>query len=211
MTRLQLKSRILDNLKDPTSIYWTDSKLNDSIQDGYDEIVLETECIEQVTTVNFTPGLIYYDLYDLLTTPCYWKPTRLFNNQSNRWFQIYDQQILNKIYYSWELSNGNPWCAYIVNYRYLGFFPHGSPGTYDLFYKVCRDILINDSQFIQIPDSYVKVIENWCTADLLESVQEFSKASTYWTDYQTELDRFRSHVRARKLPVQRQILEPMQP
>lgn len=211
MTRLQLKQRILENLKDPSSIYWTDAKLNDSIQDGYDEIVLETECIEQVTTVNFVSGQIYYNIYDLIVAPYYWKPTRLFNNQTNRWLQIYDQQILNKIYYSWELSNGNPWCAYIVNFQYLAFFPHDITGSFELFYKVCRDVLANDSQSLQIPDSYIKTIENWCTADLLESVQEFSKAGVYWQDYQTELDRFRSHVRARKLPVQRQILEPMQP
>src|SRR5215467_7981513 len=135
MTRLQLKQRILDNLKDPSGIYFTDSKLTDSIQDGYDEIIQETECIEQMVTLTSDPGRIYYDLYDII--PGFWKMTRIFNNQTSRWLSIYDQQILNRVYYSWEKSIGTPWYAYIVNFQYLGFFPHANADqTFDLYIKV---------------------------------------------------------------------------
>lgn len=208
MTRLELKSRILDNVKDPNQIYWTDDKINLSIQDGYDEIVLETECIEGMYTLNSTPGLIYYDLYDLI--PNFWKLTRIYNNQTNRWLTIYDQQVLNRVYFSWEQSTNTPWYGYIVDYRYFGFFPHAnSSQTFDIYYKLCKDVLLSDSQQIQIQPAHIKVLETWCTADLLESVQEFSKAQVFWQDYNMELERFKAHVRARQQPVQRQILEPI--
>ena len=210
MTRLQLKLRILGNLKDPTGVFWTDTKLNDSVQDAYDEIIQETECIEKLYTLATIPGVIYYDLYNIIYD--FWKITRLYNNQTNRWISIYDQQVLNRNYYSWEKSIGTPWCAYIVNFQYLAFFPHSTSNqTFDIYYKVGKDTLVDDTQLVQIPDAFIKVMEDWCTADLLESVQEFSKAKVFWQDYILELGRFKNHVRARALPIERQILEPMTP
>ena len=115
-----------------------------------------------------------------------------------------DSHIFDKYRFDWEMANGTPWFANIVNYQYFDFFPHyvglGATLNFQILGKIGRDVLTSDIQVLQIPTFFIKVITNYVTADLLESIFEFSKAEDYWSDYEVELDKFKVQVASRMLP-----------
>jgi hypothetical protein len=198
VNRLEMQNTIQQNLNDALGIYFDQTSVLESLQDGYDEILLNSQCYEATTNITFVNGQLYYDLYN--TIPGFWRITRIFNKATNRWVPVIDSRFLDKYRFDWEASNGTPWFAYIVNYQYLSFFPHYKSGaglSFDLFYKVAKDNLTSDTQILQIPDPFNRTIENWCTADLLDSQQEFQKSQQYWQDYEAELSQLKTHVASR--------------
>jgi hypothetical protein len=202
LTRGALQSRLQSTLADITSVYFTPQMIQASIQDGYDEIVCASECIEQLTNMPWVSNLVYYDIYDIVSQPSYWKPTRLFNYATNRWLPVVDSRFLDKYRWDWEMSDGTPWFAYVVNWQFIGFFPHyhAAVTNFDLYYKVCPDILTGDGSIIQIPDPHSKALENWCTADLLMAIQEFDKAADYKLDAKNGIDELKTQVKRRMSP-----------
>lgn len=204
LTLAQLRGRIQSNLNDVLGTYFDNQFVNSAIQDCYDEVVLESQCIENTINVPFQNNLIYYDLYNLVIPPnfYYWRPSRIFNTSTNRWISCVDSRVLDKFRYDWELAIGTPWFAYIVNFQYLGFFPHyqGAVNGFDLLYKVGKDVLTSDSQVLQIPDEFNRVIESGVTGDLLESYQEFNKAQDFLSDYEELKARLSKYVARRSSP-----------
>lgn len=205
MTRATLRGRIQNNLNDATGIYFDSTFVNDSIQDTYDEVVLDTGCVEAVATVNFQSNLIYYDLYNgiIPDSNYFWRISRIFNSQTNRWLPCYDSRVFDKYRFDWEVATGTPWFAYVVNFQYLSFFPHyplGATGSFDVLYKVGRDVLISDGQVLQVPDEFSRIVEVGVTGDLLESYQEFKKAADYLVDYEQLKKKLKEYVVQRSAP-----------
>lgn len=201
MTRGQFRTLIQGDLFDSVGVYFTNDIVNNSIQEGYDQVVCASQCIEKTISINWIPGQIYYDLYN--TIPQYSKPTKILNYDTNRWTDFTDSRFLDKYRFDWEVSNGASWFSYLVNYQYLGFFPHaGGVGgsNFLLMYKVFRDTLVSDSSPLQVPSPYFNTITNYCIADLLESIHEFTKAKGYFDDFSAELNLLRSHVTSRMSP-----------
>jgi len=207
MTRSSLRNKIQQDLYDIVGVYFDAAMLNDSIQDGYDEIILRTQCIEATTDITFQNGYIYYDLYNCVSSceglPLYWRPTKMFNTQTNRWIDVVDSRFLDKYRFDWEASNGTPWFAIIWNYRWMGFFPHyvtGANQTFKMLFKVGRDVITSDTQYIQIPPPYGRTLENYVCGDMLESTSELVKAAERFADYEAQIMKLREHVASRMLP-----------
>jgi hypothetical protein len=181
--------------------------VNDEIQDTYTDIVLRAQCIEAKCSILWQDHQIYIDLYncvsDCESLARYWRPTRLFNQATNRWLKVVDTIFLDKYQYNWEVSNGTPWYAVIESYRYLGFFPHYAQGagqSFDMFYKVGLDVLTSDLQGIQIPPAYNTLLMNGATGSLLESIGELKKAQVYFEAYEKDLLELIVHTSSRMLP-----------
>lgn len=208
LTRVQYQQRVQQTLADVTGIYFDPIMVVQSIQDGYDEIVTETECVEQVISgIKFVGGQVYYDIYNYLDTtsghgPKYWKPIRIFNKATNRWLRFVDTRLLDKFRWDWETCSGTPWFCTPIGFQHIAFFPHYAvdTGSFDIFYKVAQDNLTSDSQPVQIPDGYQSVLDQWVVADLLDGIQEFKKAENYWIDYAESLESLKIHVRSRMFP-----------
>lgn len=205
LSRSQLRARIQSNLNDAVGTFFDNATVNQSIQDGYDEVLVDTQCAENTVTVPFTSQTIYYDLYNGIIPPnqLFWRICRIFNKNTNRWMPCCDSRVLDKFRFDWEASNGTPWFGYIVNFQYLGFFPHYTSGTalgFDVLYKVGRDILTEDQQIPQIPDEFSRILESYATADLLEIYREFTKAEDYWDDYSKLKQKLIDYMPSRSLP-----------
>lgn len=207
-TRLDFQTKIQQNLNDAVGVFFNPTDVQESIQDIYTEVILETQCVESVGTINFTGGGLYYDLYSATAQlPGFWRASRLYNHDTNRWLRCVDSRVYDKFRFDWETANATPWFAYIVNFQYISFFPHwtggvqlGETSTFDVFYKIGQDVLVDDNQFLQIPDPYSRVIESGASADLLEQIQEFQKAEEYWEDYNEIVQKLKNHVPSRMLP-----------
>lgn len=200
-TLASIIQRVQQNVFDSTGIFADHDSIRDSIQDGYDEILIYTECVEATTSVPFAANSIYYDLYSNI--PGFFRITKLFNQSTNRWVRCVDSRVLDKFRFDWELASGTPWFAHIVNFRYLAFFPHYTNAplkSFDVFYKKGQDVLLSDTQVPQVPPPYDRCIEMYATADILEQEREFSKATNYLLEYYELREKLRTQVMSRMLP-----------
>ena len=201
----QIIQRVQTNLFDAAGVFFDHDAIFDSIQDGYDEVVLDTQCIENVVTVPYSNNTLYYDLYDGIypTNNWFWRISRIFNQNTKRWIPCVDDLVLDKFRFDWEASVGACWFAHIVNFQYLTFFPHlstGVVGSFDVHYKVGRHLFNSDQDIPQIPDEFNRILESYATADLLEIYREFTKAAEYWDDYMKLKQKLRDYVPSRSLP-----------
>lgn len=201
----QIRGRVQTNLNDAIGTFFDNATVNQAIQDGYDEVIIDTQCAEATASVPFTPNTIYYDLYNgiIPSNQLFWRICRIFNQNTNRWMPCVDSRVLDKFRFDWEASVGTPWFGYIVNYQYLGFFPHFSSGatkSFDVLYKIGKDNLTVDQQIPQIPNQFSRILESYATADLLEIYREFTKAQEYWDDYGKLKQKLKDYMPSRSLP-----------
>lgn len=199
LTVQDLGNRILRNLWDEGVVFYTLSDCLTSIQDAYDEVVVYSECIEKTTTIPFQANLIYYDFYNGI--PDFYRPASIFNQATGRWLPFQDTKQFLKTRFDWELAVGTPWFYSQINFQFTAFYPHlrAAGESFDLFYKAKADKLTTDS-IPSVPDTYVYALENYATADLLEQVQEFKKASDYWQKYYKQIEDLRVDVITRMHP-----------
>lgn len=201
----QIRARVQLNLNDAVGTFFDNATVNQSVQDGYDEVLVDTQCAEGTASVPFQSSVLYYDLYNGIIPPnqFFWRISRIFNQNTNRWMPCVDSRVLDKFRFDWEAANGTPWFGYIVNFQYLGFFPHYTSGTaksFDILYKVGKDYLTTDAQIPQIPDEFSRILESYATADLLEIYREFTKAADYWDDYFKLKQKLIDYMPSRSMP-----------
>lgn len=204
-TRDGIANRIRLNLNDEGVKFYSPSDLNDSIQDGYDEIAAYTGCIEKVTTLSWVANLTYYDFHALI--PDFLAVKGIFNGRIKRWMLPGSSREFDGYRIDWEMANNEPQWFYPANWRWIAFFPQPavSAGVFYPWYAAQADILTGTS-IPQIPPDNYTVLEYYVTADLLDQSEEWTKAQHYWKLYLSNLEEFRTDVRSRKLPDKQRIL-----
>lgn len=193
MTRDQIADRIRKNLNDIGITYYSVTDLNDSIQDGYDEVAVYCECIEKSTIIDFKSNTTYYDLS--LMIPDYYRIIRAFSYNTNM-FMTANLEMGNSGYaLDWELTNGSARDFIIKGSKYIGISNRNTnaTGSFKIWYKAQANILKgNDTPHIN--SKFQLMLENYGTADLLEQNQEYTKANIYWMQYNKQLEDYRYKV-----------------
>ena len=221
-TRGQLKTTIRTNLDDAGVSFYSDDDLNDSLQDAYDDVVCMSQCVTRTVVLDWISQLTYinfnsdYGLNDYLAT------VAIFNYATNRWLRDdLTLRDLDRLRRDWELWIGTPqfWCSsdpqhiaiapkYLsdganntVAFNPLAFssaFFVGSVGTlgkFKLVYWSQAPALVSDLSTFLTASDVQNMFEFYCTADMLEGAEEFSKASEYWEKYYNSLIEYSSRVK----------------
>ena len=197
MTRLDLQTRLRNYFNN--NAYYSGDDLNNSIQDGLDEVVALSGCVYASATMSFTAGTTYYDLETLL--PNYIGLVAIFNNTIKRWMTPISLRKLDGFRIDWEVVGGTPWYFWPVNYRYIAIYQKPLIGTYGnafVFYVASAPNPLADTTLLPIPDDHMQALENYCIADLLEQQQEFTKASGAFKAYAARLEQLRVLMKARR-------------
>lgn len=200
-TRLDIAVACQSILEDVSGTFYTANDLNDSIQDGYDEICCVTGLIEKVVTLPFLSGQIYYNLYDSI--PGFLRINKLFSKAINRWLRFFDVRFFGAQRFDWECSLSTAWWSAIINYQYITFFSHYGPpitADFDCMVNIGHDELVDNTTLLQIPDQYINGLVNYVIADMLEQAQEFTKAQDYWAEYGVITDLLKTHCVNRMNP-----------
>jgi len=109
-TRGQLKITIRQNLDDDVASFYSDTDLNESLQDAYDDIASLTQCITSIAdNLVWVPNLVYYDPRVDLGMIDYLGMVAIFNYSTNRWLRD-DLSIrdFDRIQRNWECWTGTP-------------------------------------------------------------------------------------------------------
>ena len=207
MTRDAIASRIRFNLNDAGVNFYSADDINNSIQDGYDEVVAIGQPIEKVATLSWVSSLVYYNFRNLISD--FIRPIAIFDNNSNRWLEHKSLQFLQAQRQDFELIAGPPFWYYVLDYNYTAVSPRyeAASGTFDVLYKASADTL-SGGTVPSLPDSLTSVLESYGTADLLEQAEEYEKATKYWYGnpkinqfgYFDYLEKIKKEVRSRESP-----------
>lgn len=197
-TRLDVQTSIQMYLNNPT--YYTPQDMNDSIQDGVDEICAFSGCIWASATIPFTANKSYYDMITLM--PNYIGVVAIFNNTIKRWLIPTSLRKLDQDRIDWETALGTPFYFAPVSHRYVAIYKKPGAASYGdmfVFYRAAAPTL-GDLTNIPIPEDHITAVENYCVADLFEQNQEFTKSSERLKSYIDDLEQLRIYIRNKRMP-----------
>ena len=191
----QIETNLGINLNDASQVHFTQADLVASLQDSYDDIVCRSQCIIKKVTLNWPSDLSYYDFKnDSQFGPVsdFMVVTAIYNNTTKRWLQ--DDLSLSqfdKLRTYWEIWYGTPnWWAFaslskcaVTPRQLIGV------GTFDLYYWALAPTVGSSDTPLVASDMY-KLFEQYSTADLLDTVNEYTKASIWRADYEMLLEEY---------------------
>jgi hypothetical protein len=196
MTRVDMQVRLQNQFNNPT--YYDVQAMNDSIQDGLDEVTALTGLVWQSATLPFTDNLTYYDLITLLGN--YVGVYAIYNAVINRWLIPTSVKHLDQVRIDWESAYGTPYYFVPINHRYIAIYkkPNGPNYGNMYIYYLASAPLLNDGLVLPIPDDHITALESYCIRDLWEQNQEFTKASDMMETYITNLEALRVLMKNRR-------------
>jgi len=188
MTRLELKTRIAYNLGDVGEEFYSSTDLDDSIQDGYDEIAVRTQCISKTGSIVVVPNLVYYNLATLISD--YFATIAIFNPTTNLFLgDSTPIRAFDNIRQDWENWRGNFQFWAPVSSSLIAMTPVPAAATTDLtlYYSAQAPTLVDDASTFLIQDDLMECLEYYVTGDMLAQSEEFTKAGIYFGKYEGAL------------------------
>lgn len=198
MNRLDLQARLRNFFQN--NVYYSGDDLNNSIQDGIDEVVAFSGCVYKSATLTFTANTSYYDLITLF--PDYVGLVAMFNNAIKRWMTPISLRKLDQFRIDWETSGGVPYYFVPVNYRYMAIYKKPLVSGYGVAYifYVAAAPTLTDSTVIPVPEDNLNALEYYNLTDLLEQQQEFGKAGRMFQNYIKNLEGLRTLMKNKRDP-----------
>jgi hypothetical protein len=184
MTFSEIKTRVLQSLNDPGSVYFSETDLNFSLTDAYDDTFIFARPQVKSVTLSFVTKQVYYDFRGLGVSD-YLGTVAIFNNNNNCWLD--DSCTLldfERERDDWEIWTGQPEFWAPVSFDKIAIAPHHETavGDFDLYYwSVAPDI--EDSESPLFSSIHHKILEFYMAGDLLEQKEEYTKAQAYWSLY----------------------------
>lgn len=194
MTRDEIAVNVRINLNDLGVTFYSDDDVNDSLQDGYDDIAVFTGCIQKQTNLTQTNDTTYYDMISSISD--FFAIVAAYNNTSNRWIYFNPLKSFDLIRIDFELWAGiQPEYGAISNFRYVLFLPRlaSASGTITVWYRATAPTLAgSDTPLIHSDEQ--SLLELYATADLLDQAEEYKKADAYWVPYFEGLIKYKKRI-----------------
>jgi hypothetical protein len=195
-TRLDMQTKLQLNFNN--TVFYDTQSINDSLQDGLDEVCAFTGCIYKSANLTFTQYTSYYDLLTLL--PDYIGVVAVWNNTIRRWMWPQSLKKFNQVRIDWDTAYGTPYYFCPINFRYMAIYMKPSVPNYGqmfVFYRASAPTLV-DTTPIPIPDEHITALEAYSITDLWEQAQEWGKASEYFKSYLGNLEALRKLMRSQR-------------
>lgn len=191
-----IKVDIRENLNDSGVTYYSAADLIESIEDAYSDVLFHTRCLIKKVTLNFIAGC-YYD-FKFLGVEDFMCVVAIFNNNTNRWL-LDDTTVrsLDTLRDDWELTEGQPqlWCPLSFEQNVIWPYMASPIGNFDLYYAAKAANVDDDMATPLIASDAQALLEYYCTGDMLEQAEEFTKANEYFKQYFDSLEDYTSRVR----------------
>lgn len=191
-----IKVDIRENLNDSGVTYYSAADLIESIEDAYSDVLFHTRCLIKKVTLNFIAGC-YYD-FKFLGVEDFMCIIAIFNNNTNRWL-LDDTTVrsLDTLRDDWELTEGQPqlWCPLSFEQNVIWPYMALPTGNFDLYYAAKAANVDDDTATPLIASDAQALLEYYCTGDMLEQAEEFTKANEYFKQYFDSLEDYTSRVK----------------
>ncbi len=200
MTRSDLKTQVRLALSEPAAIYWTDTDLNESVQDSYNLSAVLSATIEKSATINLQANLTYYDLETLI--PDHYATFSVFNPETREFLTPTSSLQLMQMRPDWELATGTPRKFFPLNFRYLAIFPRPvtTQGTLTINYRAKAPELTSDATSLLTPTELDQGYIEYVVGDLLAQQTELKKFQRRYLQFLKGLKSAKSRANNRQLP-----------
>lgn len=191
MTVSSIIEKLKFNLNELGLVYFSEADLLETIQDGYNEIVTLTGCIEKHTVYPIVNDLVYYEFGAGISD--FYALVGLWNSNTKRWLRARTLKEARLIRVDWELMDGEPDNFIISSYKLTAVFPTKeiATGSFIVFYNALAETLTLNS-VPSIPAKHFNILENYAMGSLLEQSQEFTKAKVYLKEYIQDIPKVRT-------------------
>lgn len=193
MNRGQIVARVERNLSD-AGVFFSVNAINDSLQDAYNEVASRTRCIIKSATVNQVANQPYYDFIGAGVTD-YLATIGIFNATTNFWLRDdLSLRDFDRLRRNWELWTGTPqfWAPHSL--QYVAVTPNEAvvtTQTFTLWYWAIAPTFTSDSDTPLIAADKQNLLENYTCGDLLADAKEFTKAGTYLSQYEEDIQEYK--------------------
>src|SRR6516165_3720764 len=197
-TRLDVAQKLSNHFSN--SVYYDQQNVNDSIQDGLDEVCAVTGCIYKSASLPFTAKTTYYDMLTLL--PDYIGIVAMWNDTIRRWMFPTSLRKLNQQREDWDSTYGTPYYFCPISHRYVAIWLKPQVANYGqmFVYYIASAPLLTDTTSIPIPDEHITALELYSIVDLWEQAQEWGKAISGFDDYSKNLENLRQLMKNKRNP-----------
>lgn len=196
MNRQQIAANIRDNLADRGVKSVTANSINESIQDGYNEVVGKSLCLVKSVVLSWQSQITYPNFQAMGVTD-YLGTIAIFNYNTNLWLEDnLTFRDLDRIRPNWETWEGNPrfWLPHSLTRITIAPRLSNAYGTFKLVYWANAPTLAGDLDVPLIASDMQSLLEDYATADQLETLEEPKKASFSWGSYKAKLELYKQRV-----------------
>lgn len=182
MNRTDVRTRVMEEMED-NDTFISSTNLNDSIQDGYDDLVVGAEMIEKQASIAAVSGQLYYDLSALISD--YYSVTGIYSTNMGRWLESTDRETMRDRKIDWELMTGGAQWYMVVDNKRVAIIPYQptASDTYLVNYNAAAPTL-DDTTGMVIPVENQRVMDHYTLAEMQEQAREFEKAKSNWAEYE---------------------------
>jgi len=197
MTLAQIRTNVRSNLYDAAVTFYDDDTIDQSIQDGYNEVAAKCRCITKSVAVQQLALQPYYDFLNVSGIADYLGCIAIFNQDTQFWLRDdVSLRDFDRIRRDWELWVGEPqfWAPHSQQYvAVCPVLPAIITGVnlFTLWYWAQAPALSDDSSVPLIASDMQPMLEWYATGDLLEDAQEVTKAADWWQRFETDKVKYR--------------------
>lgn len=184
MTFSQIQTEVRRRLNELNANFWSDSDVNRSINDGYDEMSDASEWYETSATVTTFANQTYYDMTSL-TGSTVLSPKSCQNPTTKFWLHPVDPLFMDtQVHPRWGQIQSQPEYYLTRGLFQIGFAPKvNADSTLTLYFTAMPAELSAASDTPGFPQEYHYGIVEYALYDLLSQDAETAKALVHWKQY----------------------------
>lgn len=185
MTRSELRAEVRRRLEAPSAVFFTDTDINDAINDAYMELSDATEWYEVWRTVDLCASRPYYDIRTIFGDVDVLTPGQAFHTDTNRWLIPSSPGDLDRGYARWEQVTGPPERLITRGLWWLMYWPliGSESGTVKQYATALPEALDADTDEPGMDPVFHLVLVDYAVAALLPQAGEVSLALAAWDAY----------------------------
>lgn len=190
-TLAELNTIVSIDLGDENKVHYLTVDIDTAIQNGYDDIAINSRCILKTATVSWVSNRSYYDIVTLGVSD-YFAPLAIYDNNQKRF--LFDDLTLkdfDNMREDWEIWTGTPEWWTPSAYNRIAIMPRHSTatGNFTLYYAATANTLSSGTTPTVVPDMQ-RLLYLYAEAELLERSHEFTKALKLWEQYYMLLEEY---------------------
>ena len=198
LTLRNIRSRVRTRFEASSSTRWSDADINESINDGLEELSEATGYFERWASLKLKQDRNYYDLRGL-SPDTILSVSSIWHESGNRWLTQGSFKDIG--YEEWEKTNGDPILWFTRGQWWLGLWPHPSSDVDEFvrvyFQGVAPRMTEDGEEPRQLPDEFVPALEEYALYELTQREGETQKALMWWDKYKAREKALNEHLRHR--------------
>lgn len=198
LTLSDIRSRVRTRFEASSTTRWSNSDVNDAINDGLEELAEATGYYERYVSVPLKEARVYYDLRGL-TPATVLSVTGVWHQSGNRWLAPAAHTDIK--FSEWEDTAGDPILWFTRGQWWLGIFPRPSSEPDEwlrVYFTAVPARMTEDGEGVdQLPEEFVPAVEEYALYELYQREGEVQKCLYWWEQYKVRESALEKHMRHR--------------